>query len=333
MAEAVKRPALGAGIWRRHETALLGILVVTCVVMSWLSEDFGTADNLLMLPRFFVEPGLVALAMTFVIITGGIDLSVGSTMGLSAVVLGIAWDAGLPLGACIGSALLTGLLAGAFNGLIITRLGVPPLMVTLATMAGYRGLAVGLSGANPVSDFPGSFVALGNTYLPVPLTGGHEFPAQLLVLVVAAAIAAVLLWRTWVGRHIYAIGHNETAARYAGINVDLTKLAVYAGAGLIAALAGVLTVARFTTAKADAGTGMELLVITGCVLGGIDIFGGRGTILGAVLGVVTMSVVGNGLQVAGVGSEFRSVVIGAMLIVAVILGQLGRRGRAGDSAE
>jgi len=154
----------GAGLWRRHEFALAALLVVTIYVMSRLSTDFLTAANILEMPRFFVEPGLLALAMTFVIITGGIDLSVGSIMALAAVMTGIAWrDWGLPIGACVGVGLLTGAVAGAVNGLIITRLGVPPLMVTLATMASFRGIAVGISGASPVSDFPDSFISIGNS--------------------------------------------------------------------------------------------------------------------------------------------------------------------------
>jgi rhamnose transport system permease protein len=321
-----------AALWRRHESALVGLLVLTFVVMSLLSRDFLTAGNLLSMPRYFVEPGLIALAMALVIITGGIDLSVGSTMALAAVVLGICWGRlNLPIGVAVLAALLTGALAGLLNGLIITRLGVPPLMVTLATMASYRGIAVGLSHAQPVSDFPPAFLALGNSYLRVG--PGVEIPSQLFLFIVLAIVAGVVLWRTVLGRQVYAIGHNEIAARYAGINVDLVKLGVYMGAGLISALAAVIAVARVATAKADAGTGMELLVITGCVLGGIDIYGGRGTILGAVLGVLIINTVGNGLQLADVGSEMRMVVTGILLIVAVILGQLGRRGRAADTGE
>jgi rhamnose transport system permease protein len=198
-------------------------------------------------------------------------------------------------------------------------------MVTLATLAGYRGIAVGLSHAEPVSDFPPGFLALGNSYLP--LGPEVEVPSQLLVFVVLALAAGVLLWRTSLGRYIYAVGHNETAARYAGINSSALKLGIYTASGLIAALAATIAVARVATAKADAGTGMELLVITACVFGGIDINGGRGTILGAVLGALIINAVGNGLQLAGVGSEMRMVVTGALLVVAVILGQLGRRER------
>jgi rhamnose transport system permease protein len=316
----------------RYEFALGALLVVAVIVMASVSPDFLTARNFSELPRFFVEPGLIALAMTFVIITGGIDLSVGSVMAIAAVVLWIAWgEWHLPIWIAVGVALLAGTLAGALNGLVITRVGVPPLMATLATMAGFRGIAIGLSRAQPVSDFPPAFLALGNTY--VPLGGGVAVPAQLFIFLLLAAIAAVVLARTVLGRHTYAIGHNEVAARYAGISVNGVRLGVYTTAGCIAALAGIITVAQFSTAKADAGTGMELFVITACVLGGIDIYGGRGTILGAVLGILTISVVDNGLQLAEVGSEMRAISIGLILIAAVVLGQLGRRGRVGEAAE
>lgn len=323
--------ALGA-IWRRHEFALLVLLALTFVVMSRLSADFLTARNLLTMPRFFVEPGLIALTMALVIITGGIDLSVGSIMALSAVVLGLMWGRwGMPIGVAVTAALLTGALAGFLNGIIITRLGVPPLMVTLATMASYRGIAVGLSRAQPVSDFPPAFLALGNSY--VRLNPNVEIPAQLFIFIALSIVVGVVLWRTVLGRQLYAIGHNAVAAQYAGIEVGRVRLGVYTASGLISALAATIAVSRVATAKADAGMGMELLVITGCVLGGIDIFGGRGTILGAVLGVLIINAVGNGLQLADVGTEMRMVVTGILLVVAVALGQLGRRGRTVEVAE
>jgi len=323
---------LPSAIWRRQEFALAGFLALALVVMSLVSRDFLSVRNLVSMPLYFVEPGLIVLAMTLAIITGGIDLSVGSTMALAAVALGIVWGKWhLPIGAAVVAALAVGALAGAINGLIVTRFGVPPLMVTLATMASFRGLAVGLSHAEPVSDFPPSFLTLGNSTLP--LGAGIAVPAQLLFFILMAIGAGILLSRTVLGRYLYAIGHNETAARYAGINVNRIKLGVYTAAGLVAAMAGVITVSRFSTAKADAGAGMELAVITACVLGGIDIYGGRGTILGAVLGLLIISVVDNGLQMAGVGSEARAVAVGLMLIVAVVVGQLGRRGRAGGDGE
>lgn len=324
--------AVTGGAWRRYEFALGALLLGAVVLMSFVSPDFLTARNLSELPRFFVEPGLIALAMTFVIITGGIDLSVGSMMAIAAVVLGVAWaDWHLPIWAAVGVALVAGGLAGAVNGLVITRIGVPPLIATLATMAGFRGIAIGLSRAQPVSDFPGSFLAIGNTYIPIG--GGIAVPAQLFVFILMAIAAGVLLTRTVFGRQTYAIGHNEVAARYAGIDVKAVKLAIYTATGCVAALAGVISVSQFSTAKADAGTGMELFVITACVLGGIDIYGGRGTILGATLGVLTISVVDNGLQLGGVGSEMRAIAIGLVLIVAVVIGQLGRRGRPGEAVE
>lgn len=312
-------------VWRRYETVLIGLLIATCLVMSRLSPDFLTFRNLLTMPRFFVEPGLIALAMTFVIIAGGIDLSVGSIMALSAVVLGATWSrTGAPIIVAVVWALLVGAGAGLLNGVLITRVGIPPLMVTLATMAAYRGVAVGLSRAQPVSDFPPTFLALGNSYLS--LSQHVQIPVQLVLFMVLALAASVLLSRTVLGRYVYAIGHTEKAARYAGIRVQAIKLGLYSASGLVSALAAIIAVARVSTAKADAGTGMELLVITGCVLGGIDIYGGRGTILGAVLGILIINAVGNGLQLADVGSEIRMVVTGLLLVSAVVVAEVARRG-------
>jgi len=323
----------GASLWRRQEVALAGLLGVTVVVMSLLSPDFLTARNLLSMPQFFVEPGLIALAMAFAIITGGIDLSVGSIMALVAVALGLAWKRlGLPLPLATVVALLVGGLAGLLNGAVITRLGIPPLMVTLATMAGYRGLAIGLSRGQPVSGFPGAFRGFWSRELH--LSADVVTHAQLFLFIALAIVAGVVLWRTVLGRHVYAVGHNEVAARYAGVNVDLIRLGIYAMLGLIAALAAVIAVARVNTAKADTvGVGMELEVITGCVLGGIDIQGGRGTILGAVLGVLIIKAVTRGLELAGVGSEFVMLVTGLLLVAAVVASQVARRGRVVEVAE
>ena len=327
------RRIVGAGLWRRQEVALAGLLGLTVVVMSLLSPDFLTARNLLSMPQFFVEPGLIALAMAFVVITGGIDLSVGSIMALVAVVLGLAWKGlGLPLPIATAAALLAGALAGLLNGGLVTRLGIPPLMVTLATMAGYRGLAIGLSRGQPVSGFPQAYRWVWAR--PLYISPDVVTHSQLFVFIALAVVAAVVLWRTVLGRYVYAIGHNEVAARYAGVNVDLVRLGVYLTSGLIAALAAVIAVARVNTAKADTvGVGMELEVITGCVLGGIDIQGGRGTIVGAVLGVLIIKTVTRGLELAGVGSEFVTLVTGLLLVVAVVSNQLIRRGRAAEAAE
>ena len=296
-----------------HEGVLLLILVAALIVLANQTDRFLTAGNLLNQGRLMAEVGLVALPMTFIIITGGIDLSVGSIMGLCAIVLGVAWqNLGLPLEAAIALALLTGALAGALNGWFITRVGVPPLIMTLATLALYRGLAEGISQARSVRGYPEWFFRLGQGEV-------LGVPTQLWILLVAIVVCAIVLAYTAFGRSLYAIGHNEIAARFSGIPVDRYKLAIYTFSGLMAGLAGYIFVSRVSTTRSDMGTGLELDVIAAVVLGGTSIFGGTGTIMGTVLGVVLIQLLKNGLALTGVKGDATIVVIGAVLILSILI--------------
>ena len=296
-----------------HEIVLAVILLVSLVVLATQTDRFLTTGNLLNQGRLMAEVGLVALPMTFIIITGGIDLSVGSIMGLCAIVLGVVWqNLGLPLELAIVVTLAVGALAGAINGWFITRIGVPPLIMTLATLALYRGLAEGISQARSVRGYPEWFFQLGQgEFLGVP--------TQLWILVVAILVAAVVLARTTFGRGLYAIGHNELAARFSGIPVDRYKLAIYTLSGLMAGLAGYIFVSRVSTTRSDMGTGLELDVIAAVVLGGTSIFGGTGTILGTVLGVILIQLLKNGLALTGVKGDATIVVIGSVLILSILI--------------
>ncbi|MFN4140563.1 ABC transporter permease [Aestuariivirga sp.] len=307
----------------RHETILAVLTVIALAVLASLSDRFFTPENLLNQGRLMAEVGLVALAMTFVIVTGGIDLSVGSILGLTAILLGVFWkNLSLPLPAAIMLALACGTFAGWINGFIITRFGVPPLIATLATMALYRGLAEGISEARSVRGYPEWFFFFGQgEVLGVPF--------QLWVLGLATLLAAVILGMTPFGRATYATGANETAARFSGIRVNATKLWIYTAAGFCAALAAVIFVSRVTTTRSDMGTGLELDVITGVVLGGTSIFGGRGTIIGTVLGLILIQALKNGLALSGVKGDGTIVVIGLVLIGAILVGALFDRNRGG----
>lgn len=306
----------------RHETILAALTVIALIVLASLSDKFFTAENLLNQGRLMAEVGLVALAMTFVIVTGGIDLSVGSILGLTAILLGVFWkNLGLPLPAAMVLALACGTFAGWVNGYIITRFGVPPLIATLATLALYRGLAEGISQARSVRGYPEWFFFGQGEILGVPF--------QLWVLGIATVIAAVILGLTPFGRATYAIGANETAARFSGIRVDAVKLWIYTASGFCAALAAVIFVSRVTTTRSDMGTGLELDVITGVVLGGTSIFGGRGTIIGTVLGLILIQALKNGLALSGVKGDGTIVVIGLVLIGAILAGALFDRNRGG----
>ena len=303
----------------RHETILLALVIVALAVLAQRSDRFFTPDNLLNQGRLMTEFGLVSLTMTFVIVTGGIDLSVGSIVGMVAICLGVLWhDVGLPLWAAMGLGLLLGTLAGLFNGFIITRFKVPPLIATLATLALYRGLAEGVSQARSVRNYPDWFAAIGQGE-----SGG--VPNQLWILLAAVVVTGFILGLTTFGRTTYALGSNEVAARFSGLPVDRVKLCIYGASGFAAAVAALILVARVSTTRSDMGSGYELTAITAVVLGGTSIFGGRGTIVGTVLGLVLMQALGNGLSLAGIKGDGTIVAIGLILIATVLLANLFRR--------
>jgi rhamnose transport system permease protein len=311
-----------------QEAVLAGILILVVVVLSFKSDRFLTPANLLNQTRFLCEVALLTVPMTFIIILGGIDLSVGSMMALSAVLLGFSWQSfGFPLWAAVCVALCGGTVAGLLNGLVIVYLGVPPLIVTLATLAIYRGLSFGISESRSVNGFPDSFAFWGSGDI-----GG--LPVQLYLLVGVLIVSALALARTPLGRCVYAIGNNETAARFAGLRVGRIKLLMYSFSGFMAAVAGFIFTSRVTSTRADAATGLELDVIAAVVFGGTSIFGGRGTILGTALGVVIIQLLKNGLQLAGLRGEATVILIGTVLILSILLNQflekqlLTRRGFA-----
>jgi rhamnose transport system permease protein len=301
-----------------REVVLLGVLIALVVVMTLLDPLFLSPTTLLNTSRFFVEVGLMALGMTLIIITGGIDLSVGSNLGLVSVAVGFSYAAGLPLPLAILFGLAVGVAAGFFNSVFITFLDLHPLVVTLGTFALFQGLAYGLSNADAVSDFPAWFAYFGQAYLgPVP--------GQLILFVVAVAVVWVILSRTSFGRYVYAIGNNEEAARFSGVPIRRVKIALYSGTGLLVAMAAVIYTSRVYTARADTGLGLELGVISAVVLGGASIYGGSGTIGGTVLGVLIIATLQNGLILAGVPSTWQLFILGVLLLVAVFLNEFFRK--------
>ena len=305
----------------RHETLLAIILLIALVSLGVFNDRFLTLDNLLNQGRLMTEIGLIALPMTFVIITGGIDLSVGATVGLCAVMLGYSWKTfGFPLPLAIVFALAVGALAGFLNGLVITQVKVPPLIMTIATLALYRGLAEGVSQAHSVRGYPEWFYFLGQ---------GSVFgmPTQLLILIVAIILAGLALDRTIFGRALYAIGANETAARFSALPVDRVKLIVYTLSGLASGLAAWVLVSRVTTTRMDMGIGYELDVIAAVVLGGASIFGGSGTVWGTVIGLAMIQLLKNGLALTGVKGDATIVVIGVALILSVLVASSLQRRR------
>jgi rhamnose transport system permease protein len=298
-----------------QEAVLAGILIIAMIALSFLSDRFFTAANLLNQTRFLSEVALLAVPMTFLIIMGGIDLSVGSIVAFSAVLLGFSWQVlGFPLWLAVLVGIAGGMLAGYLNGLVIVYLGVPPLIVTLATLAIFRGLASGISESRSFNGFPDAFAFWGSGEIA-------GLPVQLYLLILVFIVSGLVLGATPIGRRIYAIGNNEVAARFAGLRVGRIKLLAYTFSGLMAGVAGFIFTSRVTSTRADAATGLELDVIAAVVFGGTSIFGGRGTILGTLLGVVTIQLLKNGLQLAGFRGEATVVLIGTVLILSILLNQ------------
>ncbi len=294
---------------------LLGALLTEIVLFSFLAENFLTTGNFFEVLRFSIELGLLAVALTPVLVTGGIDLSVGSMMGLAAVVFGAMWkDAHLPLFASAVITILLGLAGGGLNAILIARLNLPPLIVTLGSFSLFRGIAEGMThAAVNYTGFPRSFLVLGQGYV------GGVIPMQLFVFAAVFAAYAILLHRSVIGRAWYAIGFNAEGARYAGIPVAKRVALVYVLAGVVSAVAAIIYVAHLGQARSDAGTGYELDAITAVVLGGTSVFGGRGNVWGTLLGLLALSVLQNGLHLAALPSELTGVLTGVVLLLVISL--------------
>jgi rhamnose transport system permease protein len=300
---------------RKQELILAAFVAAEVLLFSFTGRNFLSVTNFFECIRLAVEIGLLALALTPVIVTGGIDLSAGSMMGLCAVVFGALWsDAHLSIVLAIAIALLVSLIGGTLNALLISRLQVSPLIVTLGTFSLFRGIAEGITGgARNYSGFPASFLYLGQGYL------GGVVPTQTILLLIGMAGFYLLLQRTVVGRGLYAIGHSAEGARYAAIPVGSRLVLVYVLSGLAAGLAAIIYVAHLGQAKSDAGSGYELIAITAVVLGGTSIFGGSGTIAGTLMGLAAIVVLQNGLRLSAWPTEVAGVSTGTLLVLTIAI--------------
>jgi rhamnose transport system substrate-binding protein len=307
-----------------QELILAILLAAEIAVFCLIGKNFMSQANAFEVVRLSVEIGLLALALTPVIVAGGIDLSVASLMGLSAVLFGMMWrDGGLPLPVAALATLAVGACAGGLNALLIAGLRLPPLIVTLGTFSLFRGMAEGLtSGMDNFTGFPERFLFLGQEYLL------GFMPAQVPIFLAVLVGFWVLLQRTTVGRALYAIGLSPEGARYAGIPVAWRLAVVYVLCGVVASLAAIIYVAHLGQAKADAGMGYELMAITAVVLGGTSIFGGRGTIQGTVLGLFAIAVLQRGLLLAALPSELAGILTGVVLLGTITVERLSSRGAA-----
>jgi len=294
--------------------ALLIVLLILAIVLgTTLSPYFLTAFNISLLTKDLMEKAIMALPMTLIVISGEIDLSVASILGLSSVVLGVTTNAGIPLWLGILLVLLLGAAAGLLNGLLVTRLGLPSLVVTVGTLGLYRGLAYVVLGDQAISNFPAAFTNFGFGDVP-----GTLIPWPFVVFALLALVFLVVLHRSWIGRQIYAVGSNKEAARFAGIRVARLKLALFVLSGLFAALAGIIFTARFSSARPDNALGFELDVVTIVLLGGVNIFGGRGTLVGVILSLFVIGAVRNALGLANISGDIQNIVVGTLLIFSVL---------------
>jgi rhamnose transport system substrate-binding protein/rhamnose transport system permease protein len=308
-------PSWRARLFPNNEWVLLLVVVFECLIFSVTGNNFLTSANAFEITRLSVEVGLLALALTPIIVTGGIDLSVGSMIGLAAVVLGALWrDAHLPIALAILVTLLVGIAGGSLNALMISRLNFPPLIVTLGTFSLFRGVAEGLTrGVENYSGFSPSFLFLGQGYV------GGIIPTQLFILIPAIAGCAWWLHKSIYGRSLYAIGFSAEGARYSGIDVRRRLAVVYVLSGLVSSVAAIIYVAHLGQAKSDAGTGYELMAITAVVLGGTSIFGGRGTVSGTVLGLFAIVILQNGLRLSAQPAELAGILTGALLVGTILI--------------
>jgi ribose transport system permease protein len=305
----------------RQFGTLIG-LVVLCAILWILTPHFLTLSNLLNVLEQTSINAVVAVGMTFVILSAGIDLSVGSIVAIAGVVLGIALQAGQPLAAALALSIATGIACGLTNGLLISWGGLPPFIVTLGTMSIARGGALLLTEGRPISGFDATFRMLA--------TGRAGFvPAPVIAMMVVYLAAHFVLAHTTFGRYVYAIGGNEEATRLSGVPVRFHKTMIYGVSGLTSALAAIILTARLNSAQPIAGMMYELDAIAATVIGGTSLMGGEGTLAGTLIGALIMGVLRNGLNLLGVSSFLQQIVIGGVIVVAVLLDTLLKRKNRG----
>jgi rhamnose transport system permease protein len=298
----------------KWDSIIILLTVLVLVIASLTVPNFGTSRNFTFLVLDLLPIALVALPMTFIIVTGEIDLSVASTLGLSSAIMGLLWNHGLSIEMIIPLCVLLGAILGAVNGFLVTGLGLPSLAVTIGTLALYRGLAFVVLGDGAVADFP-----FGYTNWVTGTIGGGAVPNVLILIVVLALIFGVVLHATPFGRSLYAIGANAQAAHFSGIRVARTKFWLYVASGAVAGLVGVLWTLRYSSARADNGAGLELAVVAAVLLGGVSIFGGKGSLPGVLAGVVLLAVLQNALRLEDVSGQALNIVTGTLLVLSVLL--------------
>jgi len=315
-------------IWRnvvgRQEFGVFLILLAMVVFLSLYTDTFLTSTNIFNILRAFSWIAISAFGECMVIITAGIELSVGSVMGLSGLASAMLLVRGVSVPVAVAGGLVTGLVVGFLNGLMITKGRLPPFIATLGSLLMARGLCYGLTGGWPVRDLPQTFRNLGQYDIPI---AGVGVPLPLIFMLVLAVLTSIFLTRTVWGYRIYAVGGNETATALSGINTARVKVMVYSLCGFLTAIGGVVMTARLGVAAPTAAQGYELDVIAAAVVGGTSLSGGEGTILGVLIGAAIMQVLRNGLVLVGVSAYWLQAVQGLVIVLAIMLDQLRKRRR------
>jgi rhamnose transport system permease protein len=303
---------------------VIGVLVVTLLCAAVFIDNFANPRNLAFLLLDVTAIAFVAMPMTLVIITGEIDLSVASMLGLTSAVMGQLWFAGLPLETTVVLCVVLGMVLGAVNGVFVTRFGLPSLAVTIGSLAMYRGLAFVVLGDRAVADFPLSWTGAVTSSIP-----GLPVPWVVVPVTLFAVVFGVVLHATPLGRALYAIGNSPEAARFSGINIVASKFWLFVVTGAMSSVAGVFWTLRFASARADNAVGLELSVVAAVLLGGVSIFGGKGALPGVLAGVLLLGTLTNALQLANVSADVLNVVTGLLLIVSVLAPNLLAAARRG----
>jgi rhamnose transport system permease protein len=306
--------------FQRWEWMLVALILLDVLFNIQRSPHFLDARNLSRTSSDFMEIGLMMLPMVFIIITGNIDLSVASNMGMSASFMGLLHNQGVDIWVAALAGLLLGTLGGMLNGVLVSRIKLPSLVVTLGTYAFYRGIAYGFLGDQAARGYPKAFTYLGQGKVFDTLV-----PFSVVLFIVLAILFGLVLHRTTFGRYLYAIGNNENATLYSGVPVARIKFMIYTLSGFMAALAGLILAARFGSTRPDIGTGLELSVITAVVLGGVDINGGKGTMPGAVLSLLLIGLMRFGMGLLNIQGQVQGIVIGLLLVLSILLPNVGQQ--------
>jgi ribose transport system permease protein len=322
----IKSAVFTQGAWQK--ILAFASLIALMAVFSIASDNFLQPDNLIGILQATAVNGVLAVATTFVIITGGIDLSIGTLMTFCAVIAGVFltyW--GLPMPVGILAAIAAGALCGSVSGTLIAKMKIPPFIATLGMMLLLKGLALVISGTRPIyfNDTP-NFPMISQESLIAAILPFLPIPNGVLILFVVAVASSLVLTRTALGRYTFALGSNEEAVRLSGVNTDFWKIVVYTVSGGICGIAGLIIASRLNSAQPALGQGYELDAIAAVVIGGTSLSGGRGTILGTIIGALIISVLTNGLRILSVAQEWQTVVTGVIIILAVYADILRRKG-------